>query len=133
MFVCGAEGVLFLRQGPCRCTGALPKELKSRVWMSGLYCLNMGTPEMYKQQMKLIYRFSVHLGWRNQYCGVLELEYQGVKFYFIDNEAYFKRPGTYGFFDDGERYAFLNRAVLECLPAIGFCPDVIHCHDWHTG
>src|SRR5690554_8051470 len=91
------------------------------------------TPEMFKQQMRLTYRFSVNLGWRNQYCGVQTLEHQGITFYFIDNEGYFKRPGTYGFFDDGERYAYYNRAILECLPAIDFKPDVIHCHDWHAG
>lgn len=130
-----AEGVPFSKTGGLAdVIGALPKELKKQNVDVRVVLPKYGdTPEMYKQQMKLIYRFSVHLGWRNQYCGVLELEYQGVKFYFIDNEAYFKRPGTYGFFDDGERYAFLNRAVLECLPAIGFRPDLIHCHDWHTG
>ena len=73
------------------------------------------------------------MGWRNQYCGVLKLVHDGVPFYFIDNEAHFKRPGTYGFFDDGERFSFFNRAVLEALPFMGFQPEINHCHDWHAG
>lgn len=76
--------------------------------------------------------FYVPVGWRNQYCGIEELEVEGITFYFIDNEWYFKRSGLYGYGDDGERYAFFNRAVLESLPYLDNYPDVIHCHDWHT-
>jgi len=130
-----AEGVPFAKTGGLAdVIGALPKYLvKQGVETAVFLPLYSDVPEMYKQQMELVYRFSVHLGWRNQYCGILKLEHQGVDFYFVDNEGYFKRPGTYGFFDDGERYAFFCRAVLECLPAVGLKPDIIHCHDWHTG
>ena len=62
----------------------------------------------------------VHLAWRNQYCGIFEYVKDGVTFYFIDNEFYFKRPGCYGYFDDGERFAFFSRSVLEIMPVINF-------------
>lgn len=74
----------------------------------------------------------VHLAWRNQYCGIFSCEQDGVTFYFIDNEFYFKRPGCYGYFDDGERFAFFSRSVLEIMPFLNFYPDVMHCHDWQA-
>ncbi len=72
------------------------------------------------------------LGWRNQYCGIFTYEENGITFYFIDNEYYFKRPGCYGYYDDGERFAFFSRSVMEILPFIGFYPDILHCHDWQA-
>lgn len=74
----------------------------------------------------------VPVGWRRQYGGIEYLAWEEIPVYFIDNEYYFGREGVYGYWDDGERFAFLNRAVLEILPAIDFWPDVLHCHDWHT-
>ena len=74
----------------------------------------------------------VHLAWRNQYCGIFEYVQDNVTFYFIDNEFYFKRPGCYGYYDDGERFAFFSRAVLEIMPFIDFYPEVMHCHDWQA-
>ncbi len=75
---------------------------------------------------------TVPLGWRRQYCGLMELEHDGLTYYFIDNEYYFKRRGLYGFADDAERFSFFCRAVLEVLPYLGFKPAILHCHDWHT-
>ena len=78
--------------------------------------------------------FYVNLGWRRQYCGIEELDYNGVKVYFVDNEYYFNRASLYGYGDDdGERYAFFCRAVLEAMPLLDFKPDVLHCHDWQSG
>ncbi len=74
----------------------------------------------------------VQLSWRNQYCGVFSYQADGITFYFVDNEYYFKRPACYGYYDDGERFAFFSKAVLEIMPFIGFYPDVLHCHDWQT-
>lgn len=91
-----------------------------------------GIPKRYKEQMKEHDVIHVPLGWRRQYCGIQELNFEGIPVYFIDNEYYFGRDNVYGYMDDGERFAFLNRAVLEMLPSISFKPDVIHCHDWHT-
>lgn len=74
----------------------------------------------------------VHLAWRNQYCGIFTYEKDGVTFYFVDNEFYFKRPGCYGYYDDGERFAFFSKSVLEIMPFLNFYPDVMHCHDWQA-
>ena len=86
----------------------------------------------YREKFSYLGNFYVHLAWRNQYCGVFSYEKDGVTFYFIDNEFYFKRPGCYGYYDDGERFAFFSRSVLEVMPFINFYPDVMHCHDWQA-
>ncbi len=87
----------------------------------------------YKNEMQYLTNFEVNVGWRKQYCGVLELYIDGVTYYFIDNEYYFKRDGLYGYEDDGERFAFFDRAVLETLRHINWCPDILHCNDWQCG
>ena len=74
----------------------------------------------------------VTLSWREQYCGIFSLDYKGVKYYFIDNEYYFKRNALYGFLDDNERFAFFSRAVLDLMDAVSFFPDVLHANDWQT-
>ena len=90
-------------------------------------------PEFYKEKMELVAEFSVPVGWRQQYVGLLHCELDGVHFYFIDNEYYFKRPGAYGYYDDGERYAYFSRAVIEAANFIpDFTPDIFHCNDWQT-
>ena len=86
----------------------------------------------YRRKMSFLGNIFVPLGWRNQYCGIFTCIENGVTYYFIDNEQYFKRTGCYGYFDDGERFAFFSRAVMEILPFIEFYPDVLHCHDWQT-
>ena len=70
--------------------------------------------------------------WRSLYCGVFEANHNGVVYYFLDNEYYFKRPGLYGYYDDGERFAFFSKAILEMLHYIDYAPDIIHCNDWQT-
>lgn len=86
--------------------------------------------ETYKEMMKPKAKLNVKLGWRNQYCGIEELVYQGIHYYFIDNEYYFKRDSLYGYYDEGERYIYFSRAVLAALPYLDYRPDVIHIHDW---
>ena len=76
--------------------------------------------------------FYVPLAWRQQYCGVYSLVKDGVTYYFIDNEYYFKRPSLYGFFDDGERYAYFCMSALEMLEKLGYYPDILHAHDWQA-
>lgn len=91
-------------------------------------------PQEYSSKMIHLANFGVSVGWRNQYCGLEYLLHEDVPVYFVDNEYYFKRPGCYGYYDDGERFAFFCRAVLESVPYMeDFVPDVIHCNDWHTG
>ncbi|MDR0435148.1 MAG: glycogen synthase GlgA [Gracilibacteraceae bacterium] len=91
-----------------------------------------GIPRVYLDKAHFVGRCKVEVGWRRQYCGLEELEHEGVHYYFIDNEYYFKRDGFYGYYDDAERVAFFARAVLECIRFMNFKPDVIHANDWHT-
>lgn len=84
-------------------------------------------------RMSFIKYFYVPVGWRNKYCGIFQYEYKGIIYYFIDNEYYFDRDRLYGYYDDGERFAFFDRAVLNMLWEINYKPDIIHCNDWHTG
>lgn len=86
-----------------------------------------------KENLKYIDNFTVNVGWRNQYCGILKYEHEGVKFYLLDNEYYFNRGGLYGYYDDGEKFAFFDRAVLEFVKHIDWVPDILHCNDWQTG
>lgn len=88
--------------------------------------------QQWRDQMKQEAVFTVSLSWRNQYCGVYSLQKSGVTYYFIDNEFYFKRSALYGEFDDGERYAYFCKAVLDMMPHVGFYPDVLHAHDWQA-
>ena len=91
-------------------------------------------PEEYRSRMEYVTHFYLELAWRKQYVGILQLELHGVKFYFIDNEFYFCGNGPYGeIYQDIEKFAFFDKAVLSSLPLIGFRPDIIHCHDWQTG
>lgn len=88
----------------------------------------------YKAQMKHFSDFYVSLGWRNEYCGLEKLEHDGVTYMFIDNQRYFARDYPYGFFDDGERFAFFSKAITESLQHLpsGFECDILHCNDWQT-
>ena len=88
----------------------------------------------YKAQMEHFFDFYVSLGWRNEYCGLEKIEHDGVTYMFIDNERYFARDYPYGFFDDGERFAFFSKAITESLQHLpaGFECDILHCNDWQT-
>lgn len=115
-------------------SGALPTALKRRlVGCRVVLPLYENVPQALRDDMKFIASISVPVAWRRQYCGIYEAKYNGVTYYLLDNEYYFKRPGLYGYYDDAERFAFFSRAVLEIIPVIGFKPDVIHCNDWQTG
>ncbi|MGL4742427.1 MAG: glycogen synthase GlgA [Sarcina sp.] len=114
--------------------GALPKKLASfgddvRVIIPKYKNIK----KQYISDMIFSGSFNVNVGWRNQHCGVFELKHENVTYYFIDNEYYFKRDGLYGYFDDAERFAYFDRAVLEVLREIDWCPDVLHCNDWQCG
>ncbi|MBQ3547533.1 MAG: glycogen synthase GlgA [Clostridia bacterium] len=113
--------------------GALPKALRKRMVGCRIILPLYGTiSEEMRQKMTFICNITVPVAWRRQYCGVFEAHLDGVIYYFIDNQYYFKRDSLYGFYDDAERYAFFSRAVLEVLPHINFTPDIIHCNDWQT-
>ena len=129
------EAVPFIKTGGLGdVAGSLPKALccptvDARVVLPKLSQIE---PE-FTAKMRFLTSFRVPLGWRNQYCGLFELRYRGVTWYFLDNEYYFARPRAYGYFDDGERMAFFAKAVCECCAHLpDFFPDVLHCNDWHT-
>ncbi len=114
--------------------GSLPKTLAA----NGKYDVRVVMPlygdisDKYRSQMRFLMNFNVPLAWRNQYCGVFSLKADGVTFYFIDNEYYFKRSGLYGFYDDGERFAYFSKAALEMMVHLDYYPEILNCHDWQT-
>ena len=130
-----SEAMPFIKSGGLGdVAGALPKALqKLGVDIRVIIPFYSNIPGHFRQEAKLLTAISVPLGWRNQYCGIMQTIQDGVHYYFLDNEFYFKRDGNYGQFDDGERFAFFSRACLEALHHINFIPDIIHCNDWHTG
>lgn len=113
--------------------GSLPWALRKRL----IGCrVVMPMYDTIKQELKDTMRFITHISvpvaWRRQYCGIFEAKHNGVIYYLIDNQYYFKRDTIYGHYDDAERFAFFSRAVLEIIPYIDFKPDIIHCNDWQT-
>ncbi len=86
----------------------------------------------YADKLEYICNFTVHLSWRQEYCGLFKYTADGVTYYFVDNERYFKRNSLYGFYDDGERFAYFCKAIVEGLPMLNFFPDIIHCNDWQS-
>lgn len=131
-----AEAVPFVKTGGLGdVAGTLPRELKKQDIDVRVILPKHGViPEHFKREMTKKAELEVAVAWRQQYCGIEELEYQGVTYYFVDNEYYFgKRTAPYGHYDEAECYAYFARAVLECLPHIDFQPDILHCHDWHAG
>ena len=113
--------------------GSLPRAIRNR----GNACrvvmpLYDTIAPQYRERMEFVAEFSVQLSWRRQSCSVYRLTEGGVVYYFLENNYYFQRGKLYGEFDDGERFAFFSKAVLDMLEPVGFIPDVIHCNDWQT-
>lgn len=131
-----AEAAPFVKTGGLGdVAGSLPAALQNAganvIVMVPLY----GTiSDEYKSKMEHVAEFYVSLGWRNEYCGLERLIHNGVTYLFVDNKRYFDRDYPYGFFDDGERFAFFSKAITESLQYLpdGFMPDILHCNDWHT-
>lgn len=115
--------------------GALPKALKAEgAEVSVVLPKYADIADSFNEKMQQLESIEVSVGWRKKYCGIKSLEHAGIRYYFLDNEYYFKRHGSYGFYDDGERFAFFSRAVLEAMPSfLEEPPDLIHSHDWQTG
>ncbi|PXV93572.1 starch synthase [Lachnotalea glycerini] len=131
-----SEAVPFIKTGGLAdVVGSLPKyfnkkEFDVRVMIPKYLCIS----DKFKSQLKYITHFYMDLAWRNQYVGILETKYEGIKIYFIDNEYYLTGDKPYGeMFTDIEKFTFFSKAALSALPLIGFKPDIIHCHDWQTG
>lgn len=131
-----AEGTPFIKTGGLAdVIGSLPKALVGKdTNISVIMPKYKNIAPRYRDKMKNIYVGEVMVGWRHQYCGIDYLKLNGVHFYFVDNEFYFHRENCYGEYDDGERFGFFCRAVLEALPHLPTgIPDILHCHDWHAG
>ncbi len=131
-----SESVPFIKTGGLAdVVGSLPKYIdKERFDVRVMVPKYMAIPEEYRYKMNYKSHFYMDLAWRSQYVGILEMEYEGVTFYFIDNEFYFAGMKPYGnIHEDIEKFAFFCKAALSALPVIGFRPDIIHCHDWQTG
>jgi len=129
-----SECVPFVKTGGLAdVAGALPKALKNLGTEVRVILPYYSTiPETFKKSFQFQKEIRVQVGWRSQYCGIYTLVQEGVTYYFIDNKYYFYRDSLYGHYDDGERFSFFCKAVLECIPHLDFIPDVIHSHDWHT-
>ena len=113
--------------------GSLPKELRRRLCGCRVVLpLYESIPQAMRERMTFLTSFSVPVAWRRQYCGVFEAKVDGVIYYLLDNQYYFKRAGLYGHYDDAERFAFFSRAVLEMIKQINFQPDIIHANDWQS-
>ena len=113
--------------------GSLPRAMRKRlVGCRVVMPLYESIPQEMRENMKFLTSLSVPVAWRRQYCGVFEAKVDGVIYYLLDNQYYFKRQGLYGHYDDAERFAFFSRAVLEMLPYLDFKPDVIHANDWQS-
>lgn len=132
----GSEAAPFIATGGLSdVLGSLPKALakNKKLDISVILPLYSGIKDEYRTKFKFLTNFNVSVGWRSQYCGVFTYKYQGVTFYFLDNEYYFKREGNiYGFYDDGERFAFYSRACLDTIARLNIYPDVLHCNDWQS-
>ena len=131
-----SEAVPFIKTGGLAdVTGSLPQyfdkeEYEVRIILPKYLCVE----EEMRKKMRFLCHFYVNLGWRKQYAGIFETKYQGITYYFVDNEYYFAGEHPYhNLHEDVEKFAYFSKAVLEVLPYLDYCPDIIHCHDWQTG
>lgn len=134
-----AEAAPFVKTGGLGdVAGSLPHALKAAGADVVVFVPKYDTiAQQYKDRMEHLCDFYVPLGWRNEYCGLERLNHEGVDYLFVDNERYFSRGYPYGFFDDGERFAYFSKAIVEALQYLphtldNFTCDVLHCNDWHT-
>ena len=129
-----AEGAPFSKTGGLGdVIGALPKSLvKAGHEVAVILPYYDMVETKFGDQIEDVLQFELYVGWRRQFCGIKKTVLNGVTFYFIDNQYYFFRGHVYGDFDDGERFAFFQLAALEAMERIGFIPDVLHAHDYHT-
>ena len=131
----GAEAVPYVSTGGLGdVLGSLPQALAKKEGMDVRVVLPLykKTKEKFEKDLEFVDKTTVALAWRNQYCGIYKIENDGVTYYFIDNEYYFKRDSVYGDFDDAERFAFFSKAVLDIMPIIDFYPDIMHTNDWQS-
>ncbi|WP_407857755.1 glycogen synthase GlgA [Enterococcus hailinensis] len=133
LFVAAECAPFFKTGGLGDVAGALPKALKEKgTEIKVVLPYFTKIADQYKEQIQDLFSYEVNVGWRKQYCGVKYLSLKGIDYYFLDNLHYFDRPDLYGYYDDGERFAFFQLAVIELMEKINFIPDVMHLNDYHT-
>lgn len=134
VLMAAAEAVPFVKTGGLAdVMGSLPKQLRKRgIDVRLVLPKYSDIPGHYQQQFTKLAELTVSVGWRKQEFQVEVYQDEDLPVYFIDNQYYFSRPGLYGYYDDGERFAFFAQAILAALPQLDFKPDILHCHDWHT-
>ena len=134
LFVCSEAFPFAGTGGLGEVMGSLPRALNDGDKYEARVILPLygSFPQERRKDLEFVCWTFVQLSWRNQYCGLFRLKEGNTVFYFIDNEYYFKRNGLYGHHDDGERFAFFSKAVLDILPRLDYMPDVLHCNDWQT-
>ena len=129
-----SEAVPFCKTGGLAdVAGSLPQALAaSGDKVEVILPLYQRVSDAWRNELSFVCNIEVPLGWRRVYCGLFRMEKDGVTWYFVDNEYYFKRDALYGHYDDGERFGFFSRAIVALLPSLEFLPEVIHCNDWQT-
>ena len=135
LFIASEAAPFIATGGLADVIGSLPKALakNNNYDISVIIPLYSRIKDEFRSQFTFLKHFNVKLAWRQVYCGIFYYEYEGVKFYFIDNEYYFKREGNiYGHYDDGERFAYFSKAALDAIVEAEIYPDIIHCNDWQT-
>ncbi len=136
-FVASEAQPFFASGGLGDVIGSLPKKItknaKDKLEISVILPLYSKINQAYSNKLVYVGQTTTRLSWRNQYCGIYKYEDKDVKYYFIDNEYYFKRDNFYGYFDDAERFAFFSKAAIDVMIYLNEIPDIIHTHDWQTG
>lgn len=127
-----SEATPFIKSGGLAdVLGSLPKEMVKK-GVESIVVLPKYQDMKFADKIEFVTNFDIWVGWRKVYCGVFTYELDGVRFYFIDNEQYYRRPGLYGYDDDYERFAYFDFAVLELISHLDLKPDILHLHDWQT-
>lgn len=127
-----SEATPFIKSGGLAdVLGSLPKEMAKK-GVESIVVLPKYQDMKFADKIEFVTNFDIWVGWRKVYCGVFTYELDGVRFYFIDNEQYYRRPGLYGYDDDYERFAYFDFAVLELISHLDLKPDILHLHDWQT-
>ena len=134
LFVASEAAPFIATGGLAEVVGSLSKALvkTKRYDVRVVLPLYQDIKQEYRDKMEYFGNFTVNFSWRKQYCGIYRYNLDGVTYYFVDNEYYFKRHGLYGHFDDGERFAFFGKAALDMMGFVNFYPDIMHCHDWQA-
>ena len=134
LFVASEAAPFIATGGLAEVVGSLSKALAAtkRYDVRVILPLYEDIKQDYRSKFEYLGNFTVNLSWRKQYCGIFRYVLNGVTYYFVDNEYYFKRHGCYGHFDDGERFAFFGKAALDTMGFVNFYPDIMHCHDWQA-